>query len=572
MVRIPTPRIPTPTLRVPKGIGRFFSWMVPRSFAGRIATVSALLLLTSVIIVWGARIWGRANVPVGHAISTGRMVFEFSLALIVPFVAYWMIRWWRVVDISPFPDIDSAWNAGVAALASQGLEMDSLPLFLILGTPHSKFERQLMENSLPELRVRGVPHSEEVNNSLHWYVTADAIYLCCTFTSALSAVARQWAKNESTLNVSRAQWVEPKEWSSSLYSSASDSIDPASKETLPPTGGTIAAGAVNLHYEESIGPGTTVEQPKSNPTEISFESSEMQEGSVAVAVPVRSIRSKPMTRTRRSSVGMSFPQLSESEQNRQLERLQYVCRLLNRARGPHCGANGALALLPYELAVASQNELVGLAESARRDLEVAQETLRVHLPVSALVAGLEHEAGFSELANRLPTNYLDRRLGGRFTFAQQPTAENLNNHSDRLCDAFEEWIHRLFREKDALQKQRGNRSLCALLCRIRHHLKPNLRQVLGDIFGSVKGSETPNRQTPRVRFSGCYFSSIGQEQGSSAFVRGVLEDKLVAEQDAVSWFESARRTHFMHQVFIWTGWVVFATALTSLAYQITSTS
>ncbi|MCA9132374.1 MAG: hypothetical protein KDA45_04445, partial [Planctomycetales bacterium] len=158
---------------------------------------------------------------------------------------------------------------------------------------------------------------------------------------------------------------------------------------------------------------------------------------------------------------------------------------------------------------------------------------------------------------RLQPELLSRRLGGRFDLRSRPTPEELNSHSDRLCDAFEDWVYRLYGRDDALAQQRGNRKLYELISRIRHELKPRLRIVLGEAFGCEPNTQPGTPQRDRsFFFSGCYFVASGATTGQPAFVKGVLKDKLEEEQSQVEWTDAALRRHTYFRLFAIVGWIV----------------
>jgi type VI protein secretion system component VasK len=239
--------------------------------------------------------------------------------------------------------------------------------------------------------------------------------------------------------------------------------------------------------------------------------------------------------------------------------MRYVCLLLRRIRRPRCGINGILTLLPFELSSAGPLHLSALAQSARGDVSIIQETLGIRSPLTAMLIGLEQDKGFNELVRRLQPELLSRRLGGRFDIRSRPTPEALNNHSDLLCDAFEDWVYRLFGSEEALAQQRGNRKLFELTCRIRHELKPRLRIVLGEAFGcEPEASADSSERDNAFFFSGCYFAASGTTTGQPAFVKGVLHDKLMAEQSQVEWTDAMLRVHHLFRVFAITGWIVAA--------------
>lgn len=259
----------------------------------------------------------------------------------------------------------------------------------------------------------------------------------------------------------------------------------------------------------------------------------------------------------RGSAGKKIALPASLDTSDQLPRLRYVCKLLKRSRRPMCGINGAITLLPFELSRVGPLQLSAIAQSARGDVSTIQDTLGIRSPVTAVLVGLEQDKGFAELVRRLQSGLLSRRLGGRFDLRSRPTPEELNTHSDRLCDAFEDWVYRLFSREDGLEQQRGNRKLYALTCKIRHDLKPRLRIVLGQAFG-CESSESVGDATndDSFFFSGCYFAASGAMSGQPAFVKGVLQDKLFDEQSKVQWTKQTLRTHQLFRTFSILGWVL----------------
>lgn len=241
----------------------------------------------------------------------------------------------------------------------------------------------------------------------------------------------------------------------------------------------------------------------------------------------------------------------------ELPRLRYLCRLLQRTRRPRCGVNGIVTLVPFDIAAVGPMQLSALSQSARGDLETIQQALGIRIPVTALLVGLEQDRGFIELARRLQPELLERRLGGRFDLRNCPTPIELNRHSDQLCDAFESWVYRLFARDEALAEHRGNRKLYELISRIRYELKPRLRIFLGQAFGCEARDETfPSEDKNSFFFSGCYFAATAATTGRPAFVKGVLQDKLIDEQSQVEWTAKALRKQRLTSLFANLGWII----------------
>lgn len=61
-----------------------------------------------------------------------------GLSIVIPIIVFFWLRLWLEGDVSRFPDIDEAWNAGMSALQEQSLDIGSIPLFLVLGLSDEK--------------------------------------------------------------------------------------------------------------------------------------------------------------------------------------------------------------------------------------------------------------------------------------------------------------------------------------------------------------------------------------------------------------------------------------------------
>ncbi|MCC9603433.1 hypothetical protein LOC67_23030 [Stieleria sp. JC731] len=640
---------------------RWYRRLTPQTVAGRAAFFTSLVLWIVLIVVWCLRLFGVDSVRVAHSISVAHAFGEVALAIVIPIVLYFGIKRWNRVIEGEFPDIDRAWEAGVAALEAKGVSPTDFPIFMVLGSSDEHDERGLMEALDSPLLIHGVPASDGVSHALKWYLTPDALYLFCPGASSLSKLmsrlrstplrhapirqlTRQSAPTEtSSVGPTRIERVERKPATAPSPTPATANT-PAAPPTPPPppqqpasrppqpTGtfmGTIGQHSLSPQTPEPAAPSafnppqvskplapanapTGQSQLKPMPSmanapfgaprsiaaahqgtlmidqstaaamakEIAQERSPqepassatppdaMRQSSAAAAPPIGTVSTpsldqKPSATIKASQ--MAMPQVSASKKialpenldtSDQLARLTYVCKLLKRFRRPVCGINGAVTLLPFELSQVGPLQLAAVAQSARNDVTTIQKHLGVRFPVTALLVGLEREAGFIELVRRLGADLLSRRLGGRFDLRSRPTPNELNTHSDRLCDAFEDWVHRLFSRDDGLEQQRGNRKLYSLTCRIRHELKPRLRIVLGQAFGCESNDQVENVDTDEAFFfSGCYFAASGAETGRPAFVKGVLKDKLVDEQSKVQWTEDSLATHRYFRAVCLVGWL-----------------
>ena len=216
------------------------------------------------------------------------------------------------------------------------------------------------------------------------------------------------------------------------------------------------------------------------------------------------------------------------------EQLAYVCHLLRSARQPLCPANGVLAVLPFDLVQSTPVEAEALQQAARSDVLTVQRELRLRVPVTSLMVGMEQERGFRELVRRVGRERAaSQRFGRNYDLRCVATTSEMRTLTAHVCGAFEDWAYTLFREQEALRRP-GNLRLYGLLCKVRCNLKTRLAEILANGFGYDE------RQTPHDQpflFSGCYFAATGKTPDRQAFVKGVF-DKLVAEQEQIEWTDA----------------------------------
>ncbi len=127
-----------------------------------------------------------------------------------------------------------------------------------------------------------------------------------------------------------------------------------------------------------------------------------------------------------------------------------------------------------------------------------------------------------------------QRFGKGYDVRCLADREGLAAFCDHVCGTFEDWVHALFREQQALSRP-GNTRLYGLLCKVRCTLKMRLTEILTGAFG-YDSRELPHDDP--FLFSGCYFAATGESSDRQAFVKGVF-GKLVQEQNFVEWNNAA---------------------------------
>jgi len=478
-------------------------WLRRISVPARVAILTTIFLVITVVITMVIFYSTEDRTFAGAKAHLWFWIGITLLVVAIPIVLYKALKLWLEGDVSPFPDIDHAWKVGLAELDNQGLDLTQIPLFLILGSTGEDHEKSLFDASQLNLNMRDVPQGP---NALHWYANPDGIYLVCTDTSSLSrlsAIAGKTSGEEaagggpaatpasSTGDGIRGTVVVGSEGGGGPLEPASDAPPPETSAAAPPNiRGTMVVG------NQTIMPGGG------------------DSGVVSASSEKKVIK------------------LEQRTANEQDRRLEYVCRLIRRARHPLCPINGILTMLPFSLIQRSVPEAIEVQRALKKDLATVLRMLKLRCPVTSMVTGLEAEGGFRELVRRVGrSRAMGNRFGKGFAVLNPPTAERLKAVAAHACGSFEDWVYTLFREKGALSKP-GNTKLYALLCKIRRNVHGRLANMLEAGYAADPDVAEP------LLFSGCYFAATGASDGCQAFIKGVF-DKLPDQQEELDWTEAA---------------------------------
>lgn len=500
------------------------------SLPARVALLAALFLLICVAVALVAFTQTQQRSFVHAKLTLTFIVVVVVLVFIIPLVLYKALKLWLEGEVSPYPDIDRAWKAGLAELDRQGLDLKQVPLYLILGTAGQGQEKSLFDAARLGLNVREIPPGPA---PLHWYAGPDGVYLSTSGTGCLSRLA-----------VMAAQTTEP------------ESIRVPEAGPLPGPGpdairGTVMLGSPEAAAMPPVRRTSAPAQPAQSPPPNIY-------GTMIIgATNAGGDESDAAPRTAEKHV-VKLEQHEAAEQDR---RLEYVCRLIRRIRQPLCPINGVLTLIPFALVQRSAPEAIEVQRAVNKDLATLQRTLQVRCPVTAMVIGLEEESGFRELVRRVGhERAVHQRFGKGFSVWNPPLAERLEALAAHACGVFEDLVYALFREKDALSKP-GNARLFALLCKIRRNVQSRLTKILASGYGVE--TESP-AGTQSLLMSGCYFAGTGESEDRQAFVKSVV-DKLHEQQEELEWMPEAIREDDRYQLFAQLALVVDTLLLAGIA-------
>lgn len=474
----PTESPPTekpPAARKPGRVSRFVRRLGNLSLPARAAVVTAILLLLLILMVLCLYLLNPDHVPWRHSLSLGRIVAVLLLAIAIPWVVYNGLRLWLEGDHSQFPEIDFAWRAGLDALEQGGLSIETIPVFLVLGSSGERFERSLLAAARGDFRVRGVPEGPA---PVHWYANPDWIVLVCSEVGWLSAFAALVAQKRA-----RAM--------------AEESIADAAPSPSRPD----PSSAEPKQTRDSAKSYASSSLPEAKPSVLTrSESAEQLERLRYVCRLIRGAR-RPLCGINGLLTLLPFDSFVP-------------------ARRDNDSA-------PWREGEECQNAL-------RADLATVQEELRLQCNVMTLIVGMEQVRGFRELVRRVGRERTEtQRLGRDFDLRALPSRDAFTAKYTRGYSTLEDWIYTLFRDQGVLSRP-GNRQLYSLLCNFRSNFKSRLAALLAGGYGydPQQPSDEP------ILYGGCYFAATGDTEDRQAFVRGVF-DRLGEQQDEVQWTQAA---------------------------------
>lgn len=503
------------------------------SLPARVALLIAIFLVICVLVslvvfsytanrpFWSSKIQARYYLP---ALAL--------LVIVIPVLVYHVLRLWLEGDISPFTDIDAAWNAGIAELNRRNLDLSHIPIFLLLGTNGEEHERALFDAARLSLNVREVPVGPA---ALHWYANPDSIYIVASRIGSLSRIA---ALGQASLLQQRSRL-------------GAESPEPPS----PGLYKTFVAGADSPL--RASGPTSLAEPPApAEPSATDSSSSDQLHKTMLISSGVLSkLKGLSTTAVGPETRTIQVPPEEAIEQDR---RLEYLCHLIRRARQPLCPINGVLTVVPYQIMQRSDREASAVQQAVTRDLARLRKVFKLRCPVTMMLGGLEEEPGFRELVRRVGRDKASQnRFGKGFALGNPPEGDRLTAVCVHACGAFEDWVYSLFREAGGLNKP-GNAKLYSLLCKVRHDVRARLNALLIAAYSSDPQSVTDGEP---LFFSGCYFSATGPTEDRQAFVKAVLE-KLPQEQAELQWTKEASRQDDRYQTI---AQVIFAVDFLALA-------
>ena len=455
-----------------------------------------IALITVLLAIFSRDIIGDPNLsgswPLRDKVNQTYLGILFFLGYLTIRLIIFVVKLFMMREDSEYPEIDAAWAAGMTGLVKGGLDLHSLPVFLITGLTAE--QEPFFFSGVRFSADVVAPGPDDKSMPLRFYANRDAIFIVC---HGVSAVCRQLG-------------VAPVSHSSSSNASGGHGNAMA---TLQPgqnagSGGTIqpvqsAASEMTIQPGQNLGAGGTL-QPGQNAQTL-----------------------KPGAAAQASSSTASeriLPNLSERELYESKRRMQYFCRLISQARMPFCPINGMLQMVPLEWSRRSDE---GCFASVAQDVRVVHEKLQFMLPVVCLFSGLNSLGAIQEFIER--SRQVNARFGpharagSRFPMGHAVDPPAVNWVVENGVEWFRRWIYSAFAKGLA---NPSNTKLYRMLCEL-SAMQPQLRKLIISAFGGTIHGDV-------IRLSGCYYGGFDSASRGFVFAKDII-DKMVNEQDDVAW-------------------------------------
>jgi hypothetical protein len=422
--------------------------------------------------------------------------YWLPILFVLLYFTAWCIWWfYRLIANrvrGDFPDIDTAWTEALEKLDEAGIDIRTVPVFLVLGQPQAGNPIFFSSTKLP-FTLREEPARPD--SPIHLYATREVIFVTVESLSALNVFIQK--RHHSRIEQSKQV-----------------------QDTSDPTISMLEAPAMDL-LGSMISPGATGEISSGN-----------------------TLESKPSTmdpnldeQFLETAVAAATPEISEEERQLLSARLEYLGHRIRLSRAPHCSINGLLLLVPHH-EVRSEIDADRFASMCRSDLTAIENGTQVLSPTLLVLSDADTLPGFPELLKQTSPDRLQDRLLGR-SFPMIPQLK------------FEE---RYDMVKDGLDWMVGSLLPGLIYSRYLNNLPSSVnRWSDANRQMELLIGELLNRQTAIARLvaqglmananrpplvAGVYLAATGIDGTHQGFSTGLVA-RLLSIQDQVAWTEAA---------------------------------
>jgi hypothetical protein len=524
--------------------------------------VSLLLITIATWIVYNAQ---PQRVAWGDYLNGTQIVTLASLWVVTCGITYWTVRLWSEEVPVRYSELEIAWRAGFQKMAQQGIDVQRLPLFLVLGCHDEKSQLQLL-NQCGFKPVTGlIPASSGA--PIRWSITEESVLLFCNQIGLLGTIQSRIALHQplaksvashvlplDAFRMETTQNIRPNWTDSELDGIASEGSESMvaqgdfDKSYVPPM-------AANLRGSVHTGAAVTAEQRlvrrKSELESLADDTTRRLDETEELIAKFENRSGFPFE----SSVLAGNPHAEILSSNEQVEcqaMLEDFCRRLRGSRRATAPINGILAWIDTPQLMDSANCSTKLGESLRKDLDELESLLGIQAPVTVVLDQMHAVPGFSELIRRLgPERASVAMLGEAFSLEKYPDSTSINQLSRNavrtLCSAAYHHFH-----APNGTGQPGNHKLFQMVAAGRGKLSRSLQPFLvQSISVADGGNRADSRADEPTLFGGVFFASSCDEPIKQGFVRGIFS-RMMDQQELLNWTSRRRQAEKRYSLAILT--------------------
>lgn len=457
-----------------------------------------------------------------------------ALFLLV-YLLSWAVRWW-ILLLAPgqaatdFPDIDTAWDEILDALAKAGIGIADTPVFLVLGECPMGFDA--LFRSLPHGLV--VSGGSAPGSPIRAFANRDGIYLTVPGASLLGIQGWVGTGADDSNPVFDSGFR-------SIGIGASIGVDQSVSINIDGSvAGSVALGQPLNEIQQIIRRARDENRPLN-------EDEKRRVRELSAGGPVRPVAPSPAPAVGGGSVLQNHRLVEEAT-----ARLSHVLGRVAATRWPLCPINGAILSVPVEVSdrddAAQQWGLV-----AREDLAQIEGTLKLRFPVFTLVGGVEHLPGGATFFERFAIEKGTQRLGKGFPLNPDVRPGDLAESVEKAVrwafgSLLPYWVFKLMRS-DGGGDSRDNGGLFRFMVELRRRA-PRLGRLVSRSV-AVRDERLPV-------FGGCYLAvTLYGDPNDAKFAREFFR-KVESAQGAVAWTEAAYDEDAGYRTATRTGYVVLA--------------
>ena len=365
-------------------------------------------------------LWLRLDMVVQAPSLVLRQVW-LPLMFVVAYSLGWCLWWtwllWKQPGpMSPFPDIQEAWQSALEGLAESDLSLTDRPVVLLLGAPASR-----EQSTLASFEINATCGPRPALSSAPVRVMADeqAVYISAPGVSAVAAQAEQWYESRYL-----ATTAEPQATAGEL-----ELAIPAGLRATSAAESEATANGNEIGLEEGLG--LTGDWPSSSDMDYSSE----REAHFAETT------------------------ISRAKCETMRARLRYLATLVRESREGHVPFDGVALCVPGE-SIASKSRADLMSRLVQGDLDTLSTAAGAVAPVVCVVSDLDEVAGCSEVLKRLPEDRQHLLLGTELSLEADDSnsRQAIGEKIQQLCGEMVPAVcFRLF--KTGKHTGRGNRRL-----------------------------------------------------------------------------------------------------------------